>query len=321
MWRMKPVLFVLGSLLVACIPVEMVWAAHPALQNTDPAAPTATYNPQGVYLALGASIDGTVTLKNVAWEDVTFDVSDPAKATVTKGTNNKITVAATSSTDPQGVEVRLKIGTAVFKKVVFVIPPNVSAYSTQYGCFAGYAERCTGNSRFAFATGKDLIDGLAAKTNTDGSVGNLYIFCDAWEYQSTAGAQHDGGVYGGGPNWSGFYGQAVEGDHADSRTLADLQTAIDNGTIRFARKCKLNCSGCRVYLTGNFWANLKTAAGADSATACCIGSEERTDGEDKMYFEAVNGSTAEQNDNTIYHGWRRNGPGGVTDLGTDMYFW
>ncbi len=192
---------------------------------------------------------------------------------------------------------------------------SVSAYSTQQGVFAGYAQRCTPGKMFAFATGKQFLEGLVAKTTEYGQIGDLYIFSHAWSYQSQSGATHNGGFYGGGPDNSGFYGSPSYLDHADARTLAHLQTAINNGTIKFAPDKKIFLEGCHIGEIGTFVAGLSQMTGRVIISACG-GSEEKTDGNGKIYFQSAPRVWEEQVD-PDYDGWLS----GATQLGENLYVW
>lgn len=192
---------------------------------------------------------------------------------------------------------------------------SVSAYSTQEGVFAGYAQRCTPGRTFAFATGKEFLQGLATKTTEYGQIGDLYIFSHAWSYHSVTGTIHNGGFYGGGPAESGFYGTASVIDYADARTLAHLQSAINNGTIKFAPDKKIFLEGCHIGEIGTFVAGLAQITGRVIISACG-GSEEKTDANGKMYFQSAPDVWEELQD-PDYDGWLS----GSTQIGANLYVW
>ena len=192
---------------------------------------------------------------------------------------------------------------------------NVSAYSTQEGCFAGYAQNCTPGRTFAFETGKEFLQGLTTKTTEYGQLGDLYIFSHAWNYQSVFGNAHNGGFYGGGPAESGFYGTASVLDHADARTLAHLQTAINNGTIKFAPGKKIFLEGCHIGEIGTFVAGLAQITGRVVISACG-GSDEMTDANGKIYFRSAPRVWEELQD-PDYDGWLS----GDAQIGANLYVW
>ena len=192
---------------------------------------------------------------------------------------------------------------------------DVYAYSTSEGCFAGYAQQCTPGRTFGFDTGRDFIDGLVNKTATYGMLGDVNVFSHAWVYQSSFGVTHNGGFWGGGPNASGFYGTTVTGDHADARTLANLQTALNNWTIKLFPGRRIFLEGCHIGEIGTFVSALSTMTSRQVISACGSSSE-MTDGTGHIYFSSGPENQAELTD-TDYDGWLK----GATQVGGSVYAW
>jgi len=206
--------------------------------------------------------------------------------------------------DPGDYTLRVtKEGDSIFERKIWftVVEIDISACSTQEGCFAGYGQRCTPDNWFSFTTGKDFLDGLVDKTTENGKIGDLYIFSHAWLYNSAAGRAHNGGFYGNPANNSGFYGSPRAGDHADARYLSDLQTAINNGTIKFASKKHIFLEGCHIGEIGTFVAELAGMTGR-TITSCCGESSEDGIGSNWVRFHS-GPANWEERTNPDYDGW------------------
>jgi len=198
---------------------------------------------------------------------------------------------------------------------------DVSAYSTQYGCFQGYAERCTPNKIFPFATGTDFIDGLKDITTEHGEIGNLYIFSHAWWYLSASGTNHDGGFFGGGSNNSGFYGNSNYGGHSNHRTLMHLQQEMNNNTIKFEAGKRIFLEGCHVGEIGDFVKDLASITDRKVEAACGSSIEKPGPGSQPEYFESAPEHQVEKDDSN-YDGWIRvDKDGNIDKLGTNLYVW
>lgn len=184
-----------------------------------------------------------------------------------------------------------------------------SAYSTQNGCFEGYATRATGENKFSFATGKEFLEGLVDACENGTSIGKLYVFSHGWVYQSTSGAAHGGGFYGGGPDDSGFYGTEQATDDGDARYICEgwpsLQSLINDGVAVFAEDCKIFMEGCHVGEIGDFASWLGSTTGCTIAAAYGI-SFEHAIGSDFVEFESGPGNLAEKND-PDYDKWKDDG--------------
>ena len=141
--------------------------------------------------------------------------------------------------DPMG-----EMGCARTVQAPRMVEITVALYSSDPTIPEDWARNVAGDNRMSFATGADVINALEEWTTTaaevtDGDctcIGQLYIFSHAWGRNSVSGASHDGGVYGGGPADSGFYGRIrtqtnPDGttrrlDHANARSLTDLQQIV-----------------------------------------------------------------------------------------------
>ena len=187
---------------------------------------------------------------------------------------------------------------------------DISVYSTQEGCFAGYAQRATGANIHSFTTGSEVITALINATSTHCSIGNLYIFSHAWLYNSQFGQEHSGGLFGGGDDRAGFYGQKIADDDPEARDLTDLQNAINAGTIRFAddgtlriflEGCRIGVTGSTISLPSSFVTQLGSITGRVVVSACA-GSSEYALQTNSVKFRSAPDPYEELIDG-IYDGW------------------
>jgi hypothetical protein len=152
-------------------------------------------------------------------------------------------------------------------------------------------------------------------TTTYGAIGDVHVFSHAWLHKSAEGASHNGGFWGGGPEDSGFYGSSSEGDHADARTLSDLQKAIENGSVKLHVGGEIFLEGCHIGETGTFVSQLRAITGRVVISACGS-STEQTDANGKIYFRSAPENQAELVD-TDYDGWLRDS----AKIGSSYYAW
>lgn len=194
------------------------------------------------------------------------------------------------------------------------VKAHISAYATSDGCFAGYAQRCTGNRRFPFSSGKDFLDGLAEMTEKYGFIADINVFSHAWSYQSSSGIMHGGGFWGSGGD-CGFYGVTNSTDHSDARTLADLSAAISSGRIKLWDEGRVFVEGCHIGEIGSFASGLSSITGRGLICACG-NVDEQTDSDGKMFFRSAPG-TFDESTNPDYDGWLESG----SQTGSSFYAW
>lgn len=188
------------------------------------------------------------------------------------------------------------------RKIDFTVGEiDISACSTQKGCFDGYGQRCTGSNRYLFSTGKEFLEGLVSATAANGRIGNLYVFSEGWGYRSSSGASHNGGFYGDPSNGSGFYGTECYGDHSDARYLSDLESAMSSEQIRFAPNKEIFLEGCHIGEVGSFAGELASMTNR-TVTAACGGSSEEAIGNNWVKFRSVPINWDELQDSD-YDGW------------------
>ena len=162
-------------------------------------------------------------------------------------------------------------------------PVNVGTYiapDDEETFFKELVNHRAGNTSRA-KSGADILNSLAANS-TEGKCIKTWVHAQhGWLPNSPDGRLVDGG-FGGGQRGegTGFYRkdqdpQPRNGGRANGgRNLNDLKSAIDGGTIRFCRQCRIYIYGCEIASIGTFAAELSRitkcevyAANGKSSTA------------------------------------------------------